>query len=82
MNATQGESEPLAPNAPTNGHDADGRFAPGNAGGPGNPFARRVAELRPGVRGVRILNAAGGGVEVGTTATPARHSQGGLRWVR
>src|SRR5205814_7807420 len=28
------------------GRDAQGRFAPGNAGGPGNPFARRVAELR------------------------------------
>src|SRR5438067_7460458 len=24
----------------------DGRFAAGNRGGPGNPFARRVAELR------------------------------------
>jgi hypothetical protein len=28
------------------GRDARGRFAPGNVGGPGNPFARRVAELR------------------------------------
>src|SRR5207248_10793741 len=28
------------------GRDARGRFAPGNPGGPGNPFARRVAELR------------------------------------
>jgi hypothetical protein len=28
------------------GRDAKGRFAPGNAGGPGNPFARRTAELR------------------------------------
>src|SRR6516162_8761190 len=28
------------------GRDAQGRFAPGNAGGPGNPFARRTAELR------------------------------------
>src|SRR5438067_2077329 len=26
--------------------DADGRFVKGNRGGPGNPFARRVAELR------------------------------------
>jgi hypothetical protein len=26
--------------------DAQGRFGPGNAGGPGNPFARKVAELR------------------------------------
>lgn len=24
----------------------DGRFAPGNAGGPGNPYGQRVAELR------------------------------------
>ncbi|MCI0682634.1 MAG: hypothetical protein L0Y71_11060, partial [Gemmataceae bacterium] len=29
-----------------NGREADGRFAPGNAGGPGNPFARLVADLR------------------------------------
>jgi hypothetical protein len=29
-----------------NGRDAQGRFGPGNAGGPGNPFARKVAELR------------------------------------
>jgi len=28
------------------GRDARGRFTAGNAGGPGNPFARRVAELR------------------------------------
>ena len=28
------------------GRDAKGRFARGNAGGPGNPFARRTAELR------------------------------------
>jgi hypothetical protein len=29
-----------------NGRDAGGRFAKGNAGGPGNPFARQVAGLR------------------------------------
>ncbi len=29
-----------------NGHDERGRFVPGNPGGPGNPYARRVAELR------------------------------------
>jgi hypothetical protein len=29
-----------------NGRQPNGRFAPGNAGGPGNPFARRVATLR------------------------------------
>lgn len=28
---------------------ADGKFLPGNAGGPGNPFAARVAELRGAV---------------------------------
>ncbi|MBS3821970.1 MAG: hypothetical protein KGY81_09445 [Phycisphaerae bacterium] len=29
-----------------NGRDDKGRFAKGNQGGPGNPYARRVAELR------------------------------------
>jgi hypothetical protein len=29
-----------------NGRDAHGRFAAGNGGGPGNPFARQVAKLR------------------------------------
>jgi hypothetical protein len=29
-----------------NGRDAQGRFAKGNAGGPGNPFARRMARMR------------------------------------
>src|SRR5436189_1418049 len=28
------------------GRGADGRFAPGNTFGPGNPFGRRVAQLR------------------------------------
>ena len=32
--------------AQSNGRDAKGRFAPGNQGGPGNPFGRRVGELR------------------------------------
>jgi hypothetical protein len=31
---------------PASGRDAGGRFAQGNAGGPGNPFARRVGALR------------------------------------
>jgi hypothetical protein len=31
---------------PAPGRDARGRFAPGNPGGPGNPFARQVAKLR------------------------------------
>jgi hypothetical protein len=30
----------------TDGRGADGRFAKGNAGGPGNPNGRRTAELR------------------------------------
>ena len=29
-----------------NGRDAQGRFVCGNRGGPGNPFAKRTAELR------------------------------------
>lgn len=29
-----------------NGRTTAGRFAPGNPGGPGNPYARRVAALR------------------------------------
>jgi hypothetical protein len=39
--ADPGAKPPAAP-----GRDAQGRFAPGNAGGPGNPFARQVAALR------------------------------------
>jgi hypothetical protein len=36
-----------SPNPATNPQrDAQGRFAPGNNGGPGNPFARHVAKLR------------------------------------
>src|SRR5262245_62495021 len=35
-----------APIPPADGHDARGRFAPGNGGGPGNPFARKTAALR------------------------------------
>ena len=33
----------------TRGRDGQGRFAKGNKGGPGNPFARRVAALRQAV---------------------------------
>jgi len=36
------------PNA-GNGRDNAGRFAPGNAGGPGNPIARETAALRKAV---------------------------------
>jgi hypothetical protein len=39
------ESEP-PPKAPKPGRTADGKFAPGNSGGPGNPFARQVASFR------------------------------------
>src|SRR5262249_30829658 len=35
------------PDSPTTpGRDAQGRFSKGNPGGPGNPFARQVAQLR------------------------------------
>jgi hypothetical protein len=38
---------PTPPDPATNSQrDANGRFAPGNEGGPGNPFARHVAKLR------------------------------------
>ena len=30
----------------TNGRKSNGQFAKGNPGGPGNPFARRIARLR------------------------------------
>lgn len=35
-----------SPNGADGGRDAGGRFAAGNPGGPGNPYARRVAALR------------------------------------
>lgn len=35
-----------SPNGSIVGRASGGRFAPGNAGGPGNPFARRVGEIR------------------------------------
>lgn len=38
-------SDTPSPNG-DNGRDAGGRFAKGNPGGPGNPHARQVAELR------------------------------------
>jgi hypothetical protein len=37
---------PATPESSHEGHDERGRFARGNRGGPGNPFARRVAQLR------------------------------------
>jgi hypothetical protein len=30
----------------SNGRDTSGKFAKGNSGGPGNPYARRVAQMR------------------------------------
>jgi hypothetical protein len=39
-------AEPAASPDSAGGRDAKGRFAAGNPGGPGNPFARRTAELR------------------------------------
>lgn len=36
---------PIA-NGPDGDRDAQGRFLPGNRGGPGNPLAARVAKLR------------------------------------
>jgi hypothetical protein len=30
----------------SDGRDGSGRFTPGNKGGPGNPFARKVSQLR------------------------------------
>ena len=47
MNATERPCPNAEPQTtPNSDRDANGRFAPGNVGGPGNPFARRVAELR------------------------------------
>jgi hypothetical protein len=43
----QGSSEQAKPSANGgNGRDGRGRFTVGNLGGPGNPFARRTAQLR------------------------------------
>jgi hypothetical protein len=44
------ESPPATPPAANNGgRDAHGRFAKNNPGGPGNPFARRIAEFRKAI---------------------------------
>jgi hypothetical protein len=40
------EPSPPAPGGPAEGRDARGRFTKNNKGGPGNPFARRMASLR------------------------------------
>ena len=41
--------EPAPRAGAATGREANGQFAKGNFGGPGNPFARRVAELRQAV---------------------------------
>jgi len=47
-NAANGASQPAGEPSTNgaNGRDASGRFARGNAGGPGNPFGRLMARLR------------------------------------
>jgi hypothetical protein len=45
LDALLAEAATHAVDTPT-GRDAKGRFAKGNPGGPGNPFARHVAQLR------------------------------------
>ncbi len=47
-NGANGHSAPT-PNGANGDRDPRGRFAPGNPGGPGNPFARRVAAFRKAV---------------------------------
>jgi hypothetical protein len=51
--ATSRHSTPAPASPPPagdgNGRDANGRFARSNPGGPGNPFARRVAEFRKAI---------------------------------
>ncbi len=44
--SANGAATPPANSQQAGGRDARGRFAAGNAGGPGNPFARQVARLR------------------------------------
>ena len=44
-NGANGPDVPPA-EAPASGRDSRGRFAKGNRGGPGNPFARQTAALR------------------------------------
>src|SRR5438093_553525 len=47
----QGSPSPEAAPADSSGRDARGRFTAHNKGGPGNPFARRVASLRQALLG-------------------------------
>ena len=46
MTATTVRAEDQTTQESTNKREANGRFAKGNKGGPGNPFARQVAALR------------------------------------
>jgi len=43
-------------NPSSDGRDTMGRFAPGNSGGPGNPFARKVASLRQALLDFGLLS--------------------------
>jgi hypothetical protein len=43
------ETHSPPPPTPSVGRDASGRFTKGNRGGPGNPFARQVAEFRKAI---------------------------------
>ena len=38
------------------GRDSNGRFAPGNPGGPGNPYARQTAAMRSALLGAVTEN--------------------------
>ncbi len=38
--------QPPSPNGSNGQRDANGRFAVGNKGGPGNPFAKQIAHVR------------------------------------
>ena len=46
MNSTQDNHAANAKTQPAEGRDAQGRFAKGNPGGPGNPYARQIAGFR------------------------------------
>jgi hypothetical protein len=46
MSATTTKNESTTNSQTAEGRDEQGRFSKGNKGGPGNPFARKVAELR------------------------------------
>jgi hypothetical protein len=46
LESSRAAGEPSPSGNGANGRDASGRFVKGNPGGPGNPFARRAAQLR------------------------------------